>query len=85
MTPMKLSLRQKEWIIYGLMGLTVILAILNVAVQNAGTEYLAVGGVVVAILLNFLWRRCPSCGEGLGQGRGEYCCRCGEKIDYNEK
>lgn len=85
MTSMKLSLRQKRRIIYGLLGLMIVLAILSIVLESSWSDFVVIGGATAAIILNFAWWRCPSCGEWLGRDGGEYCRRCGEKIDYDEK
>ena len=85
---MKLSLRQKRRTIVGLLVLAFIafgLVILGMTVEHSWLESMAIGITVVSIALNFVWWRCPNCGEWLGRNGGKYCSHCGEKIDFDAK
>ncbi len=51
----------------------------------AGPNYWLMGfGAVIGLAGTIIWGvfgRCPHCKEYLGRNLGEYCPRCGEKID----
>ncbi len=82
---MKLSLRQKIRVIWGMAGLTFVLIFLIPLTKDLWLLLPAIGCAIAVIFLNQKWWRCPKCGKWLGRDRGEYCQHCGGKIDYDGK
>ena len=85
---MKLSLRQKIWIIRGVLGIAMVLLFLILVVDGGLPElfkYLVIGGIIVGLTLNLCWWRCPACRRFMGRDGGEYCPYCGKKIDFDAK
>ncbi len=82
---MKLSLRQKVRVIWGMVGLTFALIFLIPLAKSLWSLLPAIGCMTAVIFLNRKWWRCPNCGEWLGRDMGKYCQHCGEKIDYDAK
>lgn len=37
--------------------------------------------IVVAFILQYLYNKCPYCGESLYKNYGNFCQHCGRKID----
>lgn len=85
---MNLTLKQKLQIIYGLLILGIIPMLLSAGEDTPNGALIAIGGaaILAAVLLEFLWHRCPHCGGSFGRSLfPKFCPHCGEKIDYNAK
>lgn len=41
--------------------------------------------MVLAMILNLVWLRCPECGKWLGRDPGNFCKSCGTQIPWDEK
>ncbi len=82
---MKLSLRQKQWIMGGLICLASVSVVLLIAFDSIYADLFLIGSVTAAFLFRVIWWRCPECGKWLGHDKGTYCSHCGREIDYDAK
>ncbi|MGI5963465.1 MAG: hypothetical protein ACOX7N_07105 [Lawsonibacter sp.] len=77
-----MSLRQKL-ILSGLpTGAGLLLVIFR---WGTWTGHLGVALIVIGIVLDIVWIRCPKCGVWLGKYPGGHCSACGEKLDWNKR
>ncbi len=82
---MKLSLKQKQWVIVAL--LVVGLALMLVY-QRVGTLWVGIVGAVIAVSafpFSLTQMRCPHCGKRLKRGYDGCCGFCGKEIDMGAK
>ena len=85
---MKLTLKQKLLLIYGLLILGAVSILLSTGEDTLNGTFIAIGAaaVLAAALLEFLWHRCPHCGGSFGRSLfPKFCPCCGEKINYDAK
>lgn len=80
---MKLTLKQRRQIIVGIGIVALLLLVLGRLSPNGGAAEIA-GALCIGadVLISLLWLRCPNCGDWLGKNSGDYCQRCGEKLDW---
>jgi len=76
-----MKLKQKSWVITGVLA-----AGLIAAVAGHGGWFGWIGFVLIltGLLLKAAWFRRPNCGVWLGKYPGKYCRSCGEKIPWEE-
>lgn len=79
---MKLTLRQKIYIIMAEGIVSLIVLVLSEISDVDWLAFLGLLGITVMFVLDFIWLRCPHCGEWLGEYPGDYCKSCGEKLDW---
>ena len=77
-----MSLAQKKMVSMGFMVAALIAAI---TLKEAPFSKLWFVLIMIGLILNVAWLRCPHCGMFLGKYSGERCNACGEKIDWHDK
>ncbi len=86
---MKLSLRQKHRIEWGAIALSCIVFVVGALADSQLCQEVGFVGILVSLVVGELvWWRCPHCGSYLNRvapPRDNFCPRCGEKIDWDEK
>lgn len=84
---MKMTLRRKIMLIYGLDACGLVFLVSSLAAGGSIVLLaLGLGAVAVSMVLALCWNRCPCCDALLAGGvRARFCFRCGEKIDWDGK
>ena len=82
-----MSLNQKKILIGALLALGAIIGVIGALSERT---WLAVAGVLVMIgsmIYYFAGWVCPYCGGHLGRidSGGNYCPRCGKRLDFDER
>lgn len=78
---MKLTLRQKEYLIGAIFAAGLLLML--VCGESILLLLLGMAVALSTVALIHVWWRCPHCGRHLGQSHGPYCPNCGKEIDYD--
>lgn len=56
-------------------------AMLGAVLSSTAVMIAGMGVMLLDVIFHFLWYRCPHCGRHLGRSWGDYCPRCGKKLD----
>lgn len=77
-----MSLAQKKMVSMGFMVAALIAAI---AIKGETLGKLWFVLIMIGLILNVVWLRCPHCGMFLGKYSGVRCNACGKEIDWHDK
>ena len=77
-----MSLAQKKMVSMGFMVAALIAAI---AIKGETLGKLWFVLIMIGLVLNVVWLRCPHCGMFLGKYSGVRCNACGKEIDWHDK
>ena len=77
-----MSLAQKKMVSMGFL-VAALLAAIFAKGEVLGKLWLVL--VMIGLILNVVWLRCPHCGMFLGKYSGVRCNACGKEIDWNDK
>ena len=80
-----MTLRQKEYLSIGLALAGAAVGITGSQLEEGWTPLTVAGLAVVifALVLRFVWHRCPHCRAYLGRHWETFCPSCGKRIDYD--
>ena len=77
-----MSLAQKKMVSMGFMVAALIAAIV-IKEGTLGKLWFVL--IMIGLVLNVVWLRCPHCGMFLGKYSGVRCNACGKEIDWHDK
>ena len=77
-----MKLKIAKYLVYGTSSFLLVCMILCIITKLGFFGYLGLGLFVAALVLWFIFGKCPACGKFLGRTQGKNCPCCGKEINW---